>query len=139
MATTIRPEISEKNPYWIEKHRYYELKHFCLQYPSWKKAYAALEGLSPRPADLSIFSESNVCSDPTANCAIAKAFYSERMELISKLVVRADPELAEYLLKGVTQGWTYSILRARMNIPCSKDIYYDRYRRFFWLLHKERK
>ncbi len=139
MATTLRPELSEKNPYWIEKHRYYELKHFCLQYPSWKKAYAALEGLNPRPVDLSIFSESNVCSDPTANCAIAKTFYSERMELVSKLVVRADPELAEYLLKGVTQGWTYSVLLARMNIPCSKDVYYDRYRRFFWLLHKERK
>lgn len=27
MATTIRPELSEKNPYWIERHRYYELKH----------------------------------------------------------------------------------------------------------------
>ena len=40
MATTIRPELSEKNPYWIEKHRYYELKHFCLQYPIWRKAYA---------------------------------------------------------------------------------------------------
>lgn len=32
MGTTIRPELSEKNPYWIERHRYYELKHFCLQY-----------------------------------------------------------------------------------------------------------
>ena len=39
MGTTIRPELSEKNPYWIERHRYYELKHFCLQYPIWKKAY----------------------------------------------------------------------------------------------------
>ena len=46
MATTIRPELSEKNPYWIERHRYYELKHFCLQYPIWKKAYAALDGLT---------------------------------------------------------------------------------------------
>ena len=42
MATEIRPELSEKNPYWIGKHRYYELKHFCLQYPIWKKAYNAL-------------------------------------------------------------------------------------------------
>ena len=33
MGTTLRAELSEKNPYWIEKHRYYELKHFCLQYP----------------------------------------------------------------------------------------------------------
>jgi len=31
MATTIRPELSEKNPYWIEKHRYYELeKGLCI-------------------------------------------------------------------------------------------------------------
>lgn len=26
MSTQIRPEISPKNPYWIPKHRYYELK-----------------------------------------------------------------------------------------------------------------
>ena len=43
MGTTIRPELSEKNPYWIEKHRYYELKHFCLQYPIWRKAYSVLD------------------------------------------------------------------------------------------------
>lgn len=29
MGTTLRAELSEKNPYWIEKHRYYELKHFA--------------------------------------------------------------------------------------------------------------
>ena len=56
MATEIRPELSEKNPYWIGKHRYYELKHFCLQYPIWKKAYNALLGLSSRPNDLDILS-----------------------------------------------------------------------------------
>lgn len=30
MGTDIRATISTKNRYWIEKHRYYELKHFCL-------------------------------------------------------------------------------------------------------------
>ena len=30
MSTTIRPELSEKNQYWIDKHRYYELKHLCI-------------------------------------------------------------------------------------------------------------
>ena len=39
MATVIRAIISENNKYWIDKHRHYELKHFCLQYPMWKKAY----------------------------------------------------------------------------------------------------
>ena len=37
MGNIIRAEVSENNPYWIEKHRYYELKHFCLQYPTWKR------------------------------------------------------------------------------------------------------
>ena len=46
MGTTLRAELSEKNPYWIEKHRYYELKHFCLQYPIWKKIYRSLDGFS---------------------------------------------------------------------------------------------
>lgn len=49
MSTTIRAEVSKKNPYWIEKHRYYELKHFCLQYPIWKQAYLSLSGLSSKP------------------------------------------------------------------------------------------
>ena len=28
MSTLIRPELSETNRYWIEKHRYYELKQW---------------------------------------------------------------------------------------------------------------
>lgn len=40
MGTTLRAELSEKNPYWIEKHRYYELKHFCLQYPILRICFA---------------------------------------------------------------------------------------------------
>ena len=29
MATTIRPEVAIGNKYQVEKHRYYELKHFA--------------------------------------------------------------------------------------------------------------
>ena len=72
MGTEIRPEISDKSKYWIEKHRYYELKHFCLQYPIWKKAHDALDGLSKRPADLELFVKSGqVVGDPTARCGVA--------------------------------------------------------------------
>lgn len=138
MGTTIRPEMSNKNPYWIERHRYYELKHFCLQYSIWKRAHAALDGLSRRPNDLSIFVTSRACSDPTAKCAVAKAYYSERMELVNRIAVRTDPELASYILLGVTEGWAYPALKSKFEIPCCKDTYYDRYRKFFWLLNKER-
>lgn len=139
MSTTTRPELSENNKFWIEKHRYYELKHFCLQYPIWKKAYASLDGLSKRPSDLAIFSNTKVCSDPTAKCAISKEFYAERMEMVGRTAMKTDPELSDYILKGVTEGRSYSSLKTMFDIPCSKDTYYERYRKFFWLLNKERK
>lgn len=138
MGTTIRPELSEKNKYWIEKHRYYELKHFCLQYPLWKKAYAALDGLSGRPVDLAMFAANNSCGDPTARCAMAKMFYSDRTEMLNRIAGNVDPELASYILKAVTEGISFDHLKARLEIPCCKDTYYDLYRRFFWLLNKER-
>lgn len=138
MGTTIRPELSTNNPYWIEKHRYYELKHFCLQYPIWRKAYAALEGLSKQPSDIAMFVVTNALSDPTAKCATAKAYYSERIDMIERAAERTDQQFAGYIVKAVTEGWSYDILKARLGIPCCKDTYYELYRRFFWLLNKER-
>lgn len=137
MGTTIRPELSEKNKYWIEKHRYYELKHFCLQYPIWKKAYLALDGLSRRPMELvAIFS--NTHSDPTYKCVEARETYFDRMKLVEQAAIASDPELYSYILKAVTEGWSYDCLKAKFDVPCCKDVYYDLYRRFFWLLNKER-
>ncbi len=138
MGTTIRPELSEKNPYWIEKHRYYELKHFCLQYPIWKKAYLALNGLAKRPTDSVLFSSQQHLGDPTAKCAEARIFYSDRMELVKLVAEETDAVLGSYILQAVTNGISYDCLKARLDIPCCKDVYYDLYRRFFWLLNKER-
>jgi hypothetical protein len=140
MGTTIRPVLSEKNPYWLEKHRYYELKHFCLQYPIWKKLYSSLETGNIRSVDLMMYAAGDKNpSDPTAKCAMAKVFYSERMNMIERVAQETDSMLGNYVLKAVTEGWSYDILKARLEIPCCKDVYYDLYRRFFWLLSKERK
>ena len=58
--------------------------------------------------------------------------------MIEHTARQADPELADYILKGVTEGLSYDIIKARMNVPCCKDVYYDKYRKFFWLLNKVR-
>lgn len=139
MATLIRPELSTKNKYWIDKHRHYELKHFCLQYPTWKRTYAALDNLSistSRMDDTPI--SSTAPSDTTAKCAIRKAHYSEKIQLVERAALEADEDLWFYILKAVTEGYSYTYLKTRMDIPCGKDLYYDRYRRFFWLLSKAR-
>jgi hypothetical protein len=138
MSTKIRPELSPKNKYWIERHRYYELRHFCLQYPIWKKAYNALEGLSQRPDDLAVISKTNGVNDPVGICVEARSYYFERMALIEQAAIAADAELASFILKGVTEGASYAYFKARLEIPCCKDTYYELYRKFFWLLNKAR-
>lgn len=139
MSTTIRAEVSEKNPYWIEKHRYYELKHFCMQYPFWKKMYKVLDGFDSKRRNLATFIATNVIGDPTAKIGIARKFYSDRIDMIERTAKEADWSLAPYLIKGVTEGLSYDVLKARTNVPCCKDTYYHLYRKFFWILNRERK
>lgn len=58
--------------------------------------------------------------------------------MIEKAALEADDKLYSYILKAVTENLSYAYLKTRLDIPCSKDTYYDRYRRFFWLLNKYR-
>lgn len=139
MATKIRPVISEKNKYWIDKHRHYELKHFCLQYPIWKKAYAEFDDVSIPLSMIDKMPTSNIPGDPTAKRAIMKAYYLEKINLVEKIAREADKYLYEYILKAVTEELSYTYLKSKLDIPCGKDMYYDRYRRFFWLLSEARK
>lgn len=138
MATVIRPEISEKNKYYIDKHRYYELKHFCLQYNEWKKRYASCNDAIIFASQLDRLPSTNVPSDLTAKYAIQKACYAERIKLIEKAALEADNFLYPYLLKAVTEGLSFTYLKTKMEIPCGRDMYYDRYRKFFWLLSELR-
>lgn len=139
MATTIRAEISENNKYWISKHRHYELKHFCLQYPEWKKEYLTLGVPSASSAMLEVISSTNTPSDLTARYAIRRVYYAERIELIEKIAKEADKYLYEYIIRAVTEGLSYTYLKTKLKIPCGRDMYYDRYRKFFWLLNEARK
>lgn len=137
MGTTLRSEVAVSNRYWIEKHRYFELKHFCMQYPFWKRAYEGIDSLARRTSDLAAICHMGI-SDPVGKCIESRSYYFERMGLVERTAKEADAELADYILKGVTIGVGYEYLKTNMNIPCCKDVYYEAYRKFFWLLDKAR-
>ena len=139
MKSTVRPELSKSNRYWIEKNRYYELKYFCLQYQTWKRRYEELDGFSGRSIDEVVYSRLNNIANPTHRTAEERSLYLERTEVIERVAIETDPYLASYILKAVTEGLSYTYLKSRLDIPCSRDTYYDRYRRFFWLLDRTRK
>jgi hypothetical protein len=138
MATVIRAQISEKNKYYIDKHRYYELKHFCLQYSEWKKAYVSCNDAIIFASCFEKEPSSNIPSDITAKYGMMKAHYDRRIKLIENTAMEADDFLYPYILKAVTEGLSYTYLKTKLDIPCGRDMYYDRYRKFFWLLSESR-
>ena len=69
---------------------------------------------------------------------IIKAQLNDRIEMVEKIAKEADDYLWQYILKAVTENLSYTHLKTRFDIPCGKDMYYDRYRKFFWLLNKAR-
>lgn len=132
MGIALRARLSIKNKYYIDTHRYYELKHFCLQYHSWKQEYYELDGLTNYKDKDKIEDH----KDPTYDIAEKRLLCFDKMKVVEQTAIAADANISDYILKGVTEGRSYNYLKTVLNIPCGKDLYYDRYRRFFWLLDK---
>ena len=130
----IRAELSKKNKYYIDKHRHYELKHFCLQYPRLKKEYDTYCDVGPNISKIEELYSDNLRSDPTFSWVAKREKTLEKIKLIERAAIETDGILFQYILKGVTEGLSYTYLKTILQIPCSKDMYYDLYRRFFWIL-----
>ena len=90
MGTNIRPNISTKNKYWISKHRYYELKHFCLQYHEWKELYLSL--------DVYNHEKTENYTDPTPHLAMVKMECERNIHLVERVAKETDASLAKYIL-----------------------------------------
>lgn len=138
MKTKVKPELSKNHKYWISKHRYYELKHYCLQYPLWKNIYCSLDDVNIPLSMIENMPTSNLPGDPTAKRATMKAYYSEKLNMLENVAIETDEYLHRYLLKAITEDLSFNYLKTRLDIPCSRDTYYDRYRRFFWILDQSR-
>lgn len=136
MGTSIRPELSKKNQYYLGRHRYYELKHFCAQYYEWKKLMEAADSLSKVTNELVVTNTSH--GDPTVKCSELREQYCNNMRLIEDAARDTDPVIGPYIFKHVTEGLSYEKLNAREQIPINKDYYYILYRRFFSILDLRR-
>lgn len=134
----VRNELSKKNPYWIERCRYLELKYFCLQFPIWQQALASLDGLNRRPIDLALFDKGTGHSNPTERCAAARAFYKDRITMVIDAAKETSTEMWTWIVQGVTENLSYDTLRISRGLPCCKDVYYDLYHKFFYVLNKKR-
>lgn len=140
MATVIIPELSKKNKYYIPKHRYYELKHFCLQYGDWLDRIHELENSIALP-DLSEITRPKTKVTPYLDSTYYLAYEAislkEKIGKVDQAINELEPWIRKYIFIAVTQGKAFPYLKTVLEIPCEKDTYYERYRRFFWTLNKQ--
>ncbi len=131
--SSLRTKLSLKSANYISKHRYLELKHFCLQYPEWKKELASIShGAS---ASLIKISGSQVeFNDPTFDISNKMSRLEEKIELVEGACEAVDLELQLYLLEAVTKGISYEYLRSVKTIPCGRRQFYEKYREVFKVL-----
>ena len=136
MGDFLSKELSSNSKWWLPKYRYLELRYFALQYPEWKKKYAELEGvvgLASRGTDILRVNASKI-ADRTAEIAIQRKILSDYIRMVEQAAIEAEPELYSYILKAVTEGTTFVVLKSLYGIPCERDMFYDRRRKFYWVL-----
>ena len=56
------------------------------------------------------------------------------MDAIKEACELADPEISKFLFKAVTEDLSYPYLKTVLDIPCGRDYFYERYRKFFFIL-----
>ena len=99
-----------KIEYGISKHRFYELKHFCLQYSKWKEIYQNSDGWNGK-------------GDTTSRDGIKRGDIITFVDLIDRCAQDTNREILPFV---TTEGLTMS----------AEMMFY--YRKFFWELSRRR-
>ena len=120
--------------YGLTKHRFLELKYFCLQYDEWKKELEQLRD-TIKSADTTGQPVSNYPEHPTEILAIKRAELSYKCDLIEETAREAGGDIWKYVLLGVTKEEnTYTRLTKMCGMPCCRNVYYEKRRKFYYVL-----
>ena len=132
----VRP-VSEKK-YGLSKHKFLQMYHFCLQYNEWKDELQYKSDTVKCIEISDVPKGSGGTGNATEDLAIRRAMLSKNCELVEQTCIEADEGIYQWILKAVTnEGIGYTYLKERMDIPCSRNTYYERRRKFYWLLSKK--
>ena len=131
----VRSEMSPNNKWWISKHRFLELYHYCLQYKEWKDEYESLDG--KKSINYDGMPHGTNTGDPTYDLAVRRVELKNKIQMVQMTSHETDIALQKYILEGVTnENATFEYLYFKMGMPCSRNTYYERRKKFYWLLDK---
>ncbi len=121
--------------YGISKHRYQELKAFCLQYE--EKKNKIRYGLSAVQSDGQ--PKAHNTGSQVENQAIENANYQRDCEMIEQAAIKTCPDLYRYIIKSVSLGLAYEHVEydeKAGRIPVGKTDFYAYRKLFYYNLHK---
>ena len=121
--------------YGISRHRYQELKAFCLQYE--EKKNRIKYGLSAVQCDGQ--PKAHTAGSQVEKAAIENARNQKDCAMIEEAAIRANPGIWRYILKSVTLGLSYEFVEydeKEGRIPVGKTDFYAYRKLFYYYLHK---
>lgn len=130
-------DLSLSKEFNISRHRYRELKEFCLQYEEKKEELRQLYSISSVSPDVVVMGGEP--GKPTERKAMRTLKLKNDIDLIDKALsdtCGADVGIIPLLKKNVTEGVGFDRLGY---VPCSIRNFYQFRRKFFFLLDKEKK
>ena len=129
--------LSTKNKYWLSNAAFYQAYYFALRYQEFKDT---LEEMGDGSRGLSYDSQPHGSANKSSleDLAIRRARISAKVDIIESACRLADAELYPWLIKAVTNNNVgYDYLYYQLEIPCSRGTFYERRRKFYYILsHK---
>lgn len=132
-----RWQISKESKYYLSKEAFLQALYFAYRYQEFKDI---LEEMGDGSKALSYDGQprGSLAGSSLEDLAIKRAKISAKIDLIESSCREADPELYFWLIKGVTSDTVgYNYLRCQLHMPCGRNQYYERRRKFYYILsHK---
>lgn len=120
----------------ISRHRFRELKEFCLQYEEKKSELYQIYTSSASAPEVAV--KGGVPGKPTEVKAMRAAKLKAETDMIDRCLFMAcgeDKGIVEPLKKNVVRGLGYDRLGY---VPCAPRLFYKYRRKFYFLLDKEK-
>ncbi len=121
--------------YGISRHRYEELRAFCLQYEEKKREIA--KGAAGFCSHAAVSGRGT--ENPAKGAALRRRRHQKDLEMIEEAARAACPEIGAYMVKSVTKDLSYPFLEYDLElgrIPMGKTDFYARRKLFYHFLDR---
>lgn len=123
--------------YSLSRFEYNYAKWYSLKYNEWLEEYNQLkDSVSGTHFEEAV--QGGKGSNPTERLGARRAELRNKMLKVEHAAWDAGGDLAKYVLLGViNENVTFEVLKQKYQIPCERKLYYEKRRKYYYLLSKE--